>query len=102
MEIEPGHGGAPYQIEPTSPLAQASLRALKKAFGCEPVLLREGGSIPIVNEFRRLLGVDSFLLGLALPDANAHSPNEQMSLSIFDKGMRMSALLWPELSAALK
>ncbi len=102
MEIEPGHGGAPYQIEPTSPLAQASLRALKKAFGCEPVLLREGGSIPIVNEFRRLLGVDSLLLGLALPDANAHSPNEQMSLSIFDKGMRMSALLWPEMSAALK
>jgi acetylornithine deacetylase/succinyl-diaminopimelate desuccinylase-like protein len=102
MEIEQGHGGAPYQIEPTSPLAQASLRALKKAFGCEPVLLREGGSIPIVNEFRRLLGVDSLLLGLALPDANAHSPNEQMSLSIFDKGMRMSALLWPEMSAALK
>jgi len=101
MGIEPGHGGAPYQIEPTGPLAQASLRALKKAFGREPVLLREGGSIPIVNEFRRLLGVDSFLLGLALPDANAHSPNEKMSLSIFEKGMRMSALLWPELSAAV-
>lgn len=100
LEVEQGHGGAPYQIEPTGPLAQASLRALKKAFGREPVLLREGGSIPIVNEFRRLLGVDSLLLGLALPDANAHSPNEQFSLSIFEKGMRMSAGLWPELSAA--
>lgn len=102
LEIEEGHGGAPYQIEPGGPLAQASLRALKKAFGREPVLLREGGSIPIVNEFRRLLGVDSLLLGLALPDANAHSPNEQMSLSIFEKGMRMSAGLWPELSAAVE
>jgi len=100
LEVEGGHGGAPYQIAPTGPFAQASLRALRKAFGYEPVLLREGGSIPIVNEFRRLLGADSLLLGLALPDANAHSPNEQFSLSIFEKGMRMSAELWPELSAA--
>jgi len=100
LEIEAGHGGAPYRIEPDGPLALASLRALKKAFGREPVLLREGGSIPIVNDFRRILGVDSLLLGLALPDANAHSPNEQFSLSIFEKGMRLSAALWPELSAA--
>ncbi len=99
MQVDAGHGGAPYWIEPTGPFAQASLRALKKAFGQEPVLLREGGSIPIVNEFRRVLGVDSLLLGLALPDANAHSPNEQLNLSIFEKGMHMSAGLWPELSA---
>ena len=102
MTLEPGHGGAPYQIAPDGPLAKASLRALKKAFGRDPVLLREGGSIPIVNEFRRILGVDSLLLGLALPDANAHSPNEQFSLSIFEKGMRLSAALWPELSSATK
>ncbi|MGE3309574.1 MAG: dipeptidase [Limisphaerales bacterium] len=102
MEISDGHGGAPYQIEPTGALAQAALRALKKAFGREPVLLREGGSIPIVNDFRRLLGVDSILLGLALPNANAHSPNEQFSLTIFEKGMAMSARLWPELSSAVE
>src|SRR5262249_9379495 len=76
VEINPGHGGAPYLVSPTSALARAGLRALEAAFGHEPVLLREGGSIPIVTEFKRALGADTLLLGLALPDANAHSPNE--------------------------
>ncbi len=101
LEVRSGHGGAPYVIDPAGPLAQASLRALRSAFGCEPVLLREGGSIPIVNDFKRLLGVESLLLGLALPDANAHSPNEQFNLSVFRQGMRLSAALWPELAAAV-
>lgn len=101
LEVDSGHGGAPYRIDPTGPLAQASLRALRVAFDREPVLLREGGSIPIVNDFRRILGVDSLLLGLALPDANAHSPNEQFNLGIFDRGMRLSARLWSELAQAL-
>ncbi|HEU0009637.1 MAG TPA: dipeptidase, partial [Verrucomicrobiae bacterium] len=48
LEMQGGHGGEPYAISPTGPLAQAGLRALKAAFGHEPVLLREGGSIPIV------------------------------------------------------
>ena len=100
LEIKGGHGGAPYLFDPTGPFAQAALVALRGAFGCEPVLLREGGSIPIVNDFKKLLGADSILLGLALPDANAHSPNEQFSLSIFAKGMEMSVRLWPELAAA--
>ncbi len=100
LELSPGHGGAPYLLDPRGPLARAALRALRDAFDSDPVLLREGGSIPIVNDFRRILGVDALLVGLALPDANAHSPNEQFSLTIFRKGMRMSARLWPELSAA--
>ena len=74
------------------------MRALKLAFGCEPVLLREGGSIPIVNDFKKLLGVDSLMLGLALPDDNAHSPNEKFSLDCFAKGQAMSAYLWQELT----
>ncbi len=97
MEIEHGHGGEPYLVSPASPLAQAGLRALKAAFGHEPVLLREGGSIPIVTDFKKILGADALMLGLALPDDNAHSPNEKFSLEAFGKGMRMSALLWQEL-----
>lgn len=99
LEIEGGHGGEPYLVSPTSPLAQAGLRALKAAFGHEPVLMREGGSIPIVTDFKKILGADALMLGLALPDDNAHSPNEKFSLDAFAKGMRMSALLWPELSS---
>ena len=98
LEIEAGHGAEAYHVSPDSPLAQASLRALKKAFGAEPILLREGGSIPIVNQFKKILGADSLLLGLGLPDDNAHSPNEKFHLECFEKGQRMSAFLWQELA----
>jgi len=100
MEIEAGHGAEAYLVSPTSPPALAALRALRQAFHREPVLLREGGSIPIVNEFKKILGADSLLLGLGLPDDNAHSPNEKFDLDCFENGQRMSALLWQELSRA--
>src|SRR5437899_52968 len=98
LEIKSGHGTDPYLVSHTSPQAQAALRALKAAFGCEPVLLREGGSIPIVNDFKKILGADALLVGLALPDDNAHSPNEKFDLDCFAKGQLMSAYLWQELS----
>ena len=98
MEIEAGHGAEAYHVSPTSPQAQAALRALEKAFGCKPILMREGGSIPIVNGFKKILGADSLLLGLGLPDDNAHSPNEKFNLDCFEKGQRMSAYLWQELA----
>jgi acetylornithine deacetylase/succinyl-diaminopimelate desuccinylase-like protein len=97
MEIGDCHGSLPYLVEPTGAHARAALRALQAAFHREPVLLREGGSIPIVIDFKKTLGADTLLLGLALPDANAHSPNEKFDLDCFAAGQRMSALLWPEL-----
>jgi len=100
LEVAGGRGGEPYRVSPTGPMAQAALRALRAAFGCEPVLLREGGSIPIVSDFKRTLAADALLLGLALPDDNPHSPNEKFSLDAFAKGMRLGALLWQELAAA--
>ena len=98
LEIEAGHGAEAYLVSPVSARARAALRALEAAFGCQPVLMREGGSIPIVNDFKKILGADSLLLGLGLPDGNAHSPNEKFNLDCFAKGQRMSALLWRELS----
>jgi acetylornithine deacetylase/succinyl-diaminopimelate desuccinylase-like protein len=59
--------------------------------------MREGGSIPIVNDFKKILHADALLLGLALPDDNPHSPNEKFNLDCFEKGQRMSAFLWQEL-----
>ena len=100
LEIEAGHGAEAYLVSPTSKAAQAALRALEKAFGHKPILMREGGSIPIVNQFKKILGADSLLLGLGLPDDNAHSPNEKFHLDCFEKGQLMSAYLWQELSQA--
>jgi hypothetical protein len=49
---------------------------------------------------QRHLGVDTLLLGLALPDDNPHSPNEKFDLACYATGMRMGAFLWPELGKA--
>lgn len=98
MTLTAGHGGEPYAVPTTGPLAKAAVRTLKQAFGYDPVFIREGGSIPIVTQFKKILRADTLLLGLALPDDNAHSPNEKFSLDAFEKGTRMSALLWQELA----
>jgi acetylornithine deacetylase/succinyl-diaminopimelate desuccinylase-like protein len=98
LTVKGGHGGEPYLMSPDSPLARASLRALQKAFGRKPLLMREGGSIPIVNSFQRIVGSETLLLGLALPDDNPHSPNEKFDLACFTRGMRLGAHLWPELT----
>jgi acetylornithine deacetylase/succinyl-diaminopimelate desuccinylase-like protein len=98
MELKSGHGGEPYIVSPTSAMAQAAMRALKAGFNAEPIAMREGGSIPIVNDFKKILGADTLLLGLALPDDNAHSPNEKFDLDCFANGIRMAAQLWQELA----
>ncbi len=100
LEIAAGHGGEPYLVSPEGALAQASMRALKSAFGREPILMREGGSIPIVNDFKKHLGAETLLLGLSLPDDNPHSPNEKFNLGCYTRGMKMGAHLWKELAQA--
>ena len=98
LEVHSDHCSEPYLVSHEGELVQAGLQALRAAFGAEPLLVREGGSIPIVNEFKRELKADSLLLGLALPDDGAHSPNEKFNLDVFAKGMIMSAHLWHELA----
>lgn len=100
LEVEGGHGGEPYLVAPEGPQVQAGVRALRRAFGYEPILLREGGSIPILIDFKKILGADALLLGLSLPDDNPHSPNEKFDLNVFAKGIRMGAYLWEELKQA--
>jgi acetylornithine deacetylase/succinyl-diaminopimelate desuccinylase-like protein len=98
MNLRWGHGGLPYMVSPRSPGAQAALRALRQAFDCEPVLMREGGSIPVVQDLIDTLGAEVFLLGLSLPDDNPHSPDEKFSLEALRKGIRLGTCLWPELA----
>jgi len=100
LTITEGQGGAPYMVDPTGALAQACMRAAKAGFGRECVLVRGGGSIPIIAAFKQHLKADTFMLGLALPDDNAHSPDEKFSLDAYMAGMKTSAHLWPELAGA--
>jgi len=97
IEIEAGHCGEPYVTDPNSPFGLAAQKALKQTFGNEVALIREGGSIPIVNTFRRVLGVETLLLGLALPDCRAHSPNENFPLANYEAGIRLNQALLREL-----
>lgn len=100
LEVKPGHDGKPYVCDPHSPLGKAAQRALRTAFNAEPVLIREGGSIPIVQAFRDILGVDTILLGLALSDAQIHSPDENFPIANFEAGIRLNQALLHELAAS--
>jgi acetylornithine deacetylase/succinyl-diaminopimelate desuccinylase-like protein len=100
LEVVTGHSGAAYQSDPNSPDGLAARRALAGAFGTEPLLLRDGGSIPILATLKEILGVDSYLLGLANPDSRIHSPDENMLIENFLGGIRMNRLLLEELGTA--
>jgi acetylornithine deacetylase/succinyl-diaminopimelate desuccinylase-like protein len=92
------HGGyRAFHESPAGRGARAAAAALKKAFGCKPVFVREGGSLPILDVFQRYLGGEIILVGLGLPDDNWHSPNEKMDLANFDRGVVMSTELLREL-----
>jgi acetylornithine deacetylase/succinyl-diaminopimelate desuccinylase-like protein len=92
------HGGKPWMTEPTGEFVQAAARAIERGFGQRPVLVREGGSIPVVSTFQEELGLPSVLFGVGLPDENAHAPNEKLDLSNFHNGIVASAYLYEEIA----
>lgn len=98
LTVEHGHAGRPYLVDPHTAFGQAAQKALHKAFGVQPALTREGGSIPIVADFKSILGVDTLLMGLALPDCGAHAPNETFPLENMEAGIRMNQALLEELT----
>jgi len=93
VDVRVLHGGKPWRAKIGGPLYDAAGRALEKAFGKKPVLAGEGGSIPIVPEFERVLGAPVLLMGFGLPGENAHAPDEWMSVENFEKGILASAFL---------
>ncbi|MGZ5002578.1 MAG: dipeptidase [Chthoniobacterales bacterium] len=99
LDITDGHSGPWYLTDPHSAVGEAAQRALREAFnGKEPALIREGGSIPITAQFRTILGVETLLVGLALADCKAHSPNENFPLENFDAGIRLNKAILKELA----
>jgi acetylornithine deacetylase/succinyl-diaminopimelate desuccinylase-like protein len=98
LEMQSGHSGPWYLTDPRSKFGEAAQRALKKAFNKDVALIREGGSIPIVSDFRKILGVETLLIGLALQDCRAHSPNENFPLENLEAGIRMNQAVLAELA----
>lgn len=91
------HGGEAAITPIDSPGVQAAVAALKKGFGKTPLYQREGGSIPIVVQFKEILGLDTVLLGFGLPDENAHAPDEFINLDNFFGGIRTVTHFYNEL-----
>lgn len=87
VEILNHHGAKPVLVSRETPWMPVAVRAYREAFGKEPVFIREGGSIPVVNTFQEILGAPSLLLGLGLPDDDAHSPNEKFRIADYYRGM---------------
>jgi acetylornithine deacetylase/succinyl-diaminopimelate desuccinylase-like protein len=98
VTVTPLHGGRPWRAELGGPLFDAARRALAAAFGREPVITGEGGSIPVVGDFERILGAPVLLVGFGLPGENAHAPDEWLAVENFQLGMRAIACLWDEMA----
>lgn len=82
------HSGEPCLIPVDNPYIQAATRALREVWGKETVFIRSGGSIPIVGDFARHLGLPSVMMGFGLPDDNLHAPNEKFHLKNFELGIQ--------------
>ena len=82
-------GSAPgIEIATTHPVVVAAQSALADEYGRPAVMIGCGGSIPVVESFRRLLGIDSLLMGFGLNGDNAHSPDEKFEVECFRHGLR--------------
>jgi len=96
VEFTALHGGRPWRANLHGAIFDAARRALHAAFGREPVITGEGGSIPVVGDFERILGAPVLLVGFGLPGENAHAPDEWMSVENFRLGTKAMAALWDE------
>jgi len=80
--------GSPASIsDRNNPGVQAMAKALETVWGKRPYFKREGGSIPVVGDMQRLLGVESVICGFGLPDDNVHAPNEKQNLPTWYRGI---------------
>ena len=81
------HGGQAYVSPIDMPAYKAAEKAYQTVYGKRPVPLRNGGSIPIIATFERVLGIKSILMGFGLGSDAIHSPNESFELERFFKGI---------------
>ncbi len=87
VRVQIHQGAHPVLVPRDAPPVRVAARALKAAFGREPVFVREGGTIPIVTAFAVELKAPVVLMGFGLPDDNLHAPNEKFELENFERGI---------------
>lgn len=88
IEFKKYAGGYGVALDTETPLFKSVETALTAEWDKAPALMGCGASIPVVNEIREILGMDSLLVGFALPDDNIHSPNEKYDVNSYHKAIR--------------
>jgi acetylornithine deacetylase/succinyl-diaminopimelate desuccinylase-like protein len=101
VTVDKGFGAPAILVDVESAPARAARRALAEGFGQEPLLTREGGSIPVVATFAEALGVTPLLVGTYRPGEKAHSPNEQYHPDDFQAAIRTSVVMLEALAEEL-
>ncbi|MFO7321819.1 MAG: dipeptidase [Chloroflexota bacterium] len=86
-EVRLLHTGEPALVDLNSPAIQLAITAYEKGWGKTPVFVREGGSIPIVADFQRELGLPVILMGFGLDTDGAHGPNEHFDIEMYYRGI---------------
>jgi acetylornithine deacetylase/succinyl-diaminopimelate desuccinylase-like protein len=90
-EVRALSAGAAISVNPDHPAIEVAARAFSDMFGQETVFVRSGGSIPIVGDFAKHLGIPTVLMGFGLPDDGLHSPNEKFRVSNYYQGIETVA-----------
>jgi acetylornithine deacetylase/succinyl-diaminopimelate desuccinylase-like protein len=98
--FEPLFQGRGLEVPTDSPWVGAAATALEAEYGRKPVMMGSGGSIPVVEMMKNVLGLDCLLVGFGLDDDQVHSPNEKFEMTCFHKGQRAHVRLLAALAAA--
>lgn len=101
VKVTPLHGGEGYVCPISLPAYKAAEAGFEKAFGRRPLAVRRGGSIPIISDFERILGVKTVLMGFGLESDAIHSPNENFPLDMFRRGIEAVVEFHRELEACM-
>ena len=99
VQVQYHHGATPWRADPHGAVFEAVSAALEETFGRKPLLIREGGSIPIVPLFESILQAPVILVGFGLPGANPHGPDEWLDLDVYHKGISALAGMWGKLGS---
>jgi acetylornithine deacetylase/succinyl-diaminopimelate desuccinylase-like protein len=91
------HGAEPSRFDPAAPALVAAQRALERATGVAPVVVRSGGSIPILAAFAER-GIPTIVGGFALPEDRIHAPDESYRIESLELGLKAARALYEELA----
>nr|CAI5834770.1 unnamed protein product [Callosobruchus analis] len=98
MKVYMAHGGPTWSEDPTHPHYQAGVKATKHAYGVEPDMSREGGSIPVTMDLQQATGKNVMLLPVGAGDDGAHSQNEKIDVRNYIEGTKLLAAYFYEVS----